>query len=211
MLLLFSLGQVGLGRLVTLLLATFLGPVALFAAVGTHIVAARLALAFSPRLAAFVLAAAAVPATMTSTGAGSRPMLGLHMGHPLLLREEQTTAGLLGRGRLLALFNGTQVADGFLDREGVEVEQCLHGDRHLLELLRDDVEHLLDQLLVGDLITEDAQLAGHGVEAQRVVFNRLASLERDVAELAPKSLSVGFLDPSPAACRFTFITKDHLV
>ena len=38
-------------------------------------------------------------------------------------------------------------------------------------------------------------MAGHGVEVQREVFNRLASLERDVAELAPKSLSVGFLDP----------------
>jgi glutamate 5-kinase len=95
-----------------------------------------------------------------SSAAGSRPILGLHSGNPLLLHEKQTTADLLGQGQLLALFNG------FLNRKGVEVEQCLHGDRHLLELPMDDVEHLLDQLLVGDVITEDVELAGHGVEEQ---------------------------------------------
>jgi hypothetical protein len=78
-----------------------------------------------PCLAASILVAATVPATMMSFRAGSGPILGLHAGHPLLLREEQTITGLPGRGRLHALFNGAQVADGFLDREEVEVEQCL--------------------------------------------------------------------------------------
>jgi hypothetical protein len=44
----FTLGYVGLGRLVALLLTTFLGSVAFPAAVGTHIIVARLALAFPP-------------------------------------------------------------------------------------------------------------------------------------------------------------------
>jgi hypothetical protein len=52
---------------------------------------------------------------MTSPGVGSRPILGLHAGHPLLIYEEQTTVDLLGRGRLLAMLDGTQVANGFLD------------------------------------------------------------------------------------------------
>jgi hypothetical protein len=51
LLLFFSLGHMGLGRLVSLLLATLLGPVAFLAAVGTHIVVARLTPAFSPGLA----------------------------------------------------------------------------------------------------------------------------------------------------------------
>jgi hypothetical protein len=46
----FTLGYVGLGRLVALLLTTFLGSVAFPAAVGTHIIVARLALAFPPPL-----------------------------------------------------------------------------------------------------------------------------------------------------------------
>jgi hypothetical protein len=53
---------------------------------------------------------------MTSPEARSEPILGLHAGHPLLY-EQQTTAGLLGWGRLLALLDGAQVADGFLDQE----------------------------------------------------------------------------------------------
>jgi hypothetical protein len=86
------------------------------------------------------------------------------------------------------------VVKSFLDQEGVKVEQCIHEDRHLLELLRDDVEHLLDHLLVRDVITEDAQLASHVVEVQREVFNRLTGLERDVTKLTLKLLGVGFLD-----------------
>jgi hypothetical protein len=156
---------------------------------------ACLALAFSLSLAALALVAVVVLATMTSPEAEPGPILGLHAGHPLLLSEEQMTTALLGWGRLLALLDGAHVANGFLDREGVEVEQCLHGDRHLLELLRDDMEHLLDELLVGDVITDDTQLAGHDVEAQREVLNSLAGLERDVAKHAPKSLGFGFLDP----------------
>jgi hypothetical protein len=58
------------------------------------------------------------------------------------------------------------------------------------------VEHLLDDLIVRDVITEDMQLAGQGAEAQHKVFNRLTSLERDVAEL--KSRGVVFLDPVSA-------------
>jgi hypothetical protein len=57
------------------------------------------------------------------------------------------------------------------------------------------MEHLLDQLLIRDLITKDAELAGHGVEAQREVFNSLIGLERDVFKLASKSIGVGFVDP----------------
>jgi hypothetical protein len=178
----------------SLCLCTLCQRVPFLAAVGTHIVVAHLALAFSLHLVASVLATAAIPATMTSPGAGSRPILGLHVGHPLLLREEQTTASLLGRGQLLALLNGTQVADGFLDQERVESEQCLHGDRNLLELVGDDMEYLLDQLLVGDVITEDTQLVGHDVETHQEVFNNLASLKRDVVELVLNSLGVGFLD-----------------
>jgi hypothetical protein len=194
LLLFFTLSHVDLGHLVVLLLATFLGPVAFLATVGAHIVAAHLALAFSPRLATFVLATATISATMTNPRARSGPILGLHAGHPLLLREVQTTTSLLGRGRLLALLDGTQVADDFLDRERVEIEQGLHGDHYLLELLRDDMEHLLDQLLVRDVIIEDVQLAGDGVETQREVFNNLTVLERDVSELTSKSLGIGFLD-----------------
>jgi hypothetical protein len=43
---------------------------------------------------------------MKSPRVGFRPILGLHVSHPLLLREEQMTIALLGRGLLLALLNG---------------------------------------------------------------------------------------------------------
>jgi hypothetical protein len=78
----FTLGYVGLGRLVALLLTTFLGSVAFPAAVGTHIIVARLALAFPPPpLAASIPAIIVVPSTMMSPAAGSGPILGLHSGH----------------------------------------------------------------------------------------------------------------------------------
>jgi hypothetical protein len=57
------------------------------------------------------------------------------------------------------------------------------------------MEHLLDQILVGDVITKNAELAGHDVEVQREVFNSLVGLERDVPELTSKLLGIGFLDP----------------
>jgi hypothetical protein len=50
MLLFFTSGHVGLVCLITFLSATFLGLVAFLAVVGTHIIAAHLALAFSPTL-----------------------------------------------------------------------------------------------------------------------------------------------------------------
>jgi hypothetical protein len=80
------------------------------------------------------------------------------------MKSRQPLVSLAGVDFLRCLM--TQVADGFLNQERVETEQCLHGDRYLLELLRDDMEQLLDQLLVGDVITEDAQLTGHGVKTQ---------------------------------------------
>jgi hypothetical protein len=52
LLLFFSLGHMGLGRLVSLLLATLLGPVAFLVAVGAQIIVVHLALSFSSRLVA---------------------------------------------------------------------------------------------------------------------------------------------------------------
>jgi hypothetical protein len=108
-LLLFTLSHVGLGRLIALVLATFLGPVAFLAAVGAHIAAVRLALAFSPCLAAII-----VLATMTSPGAGSGPILGLHAGHPRLLREEHRSPWL---GLASCVARRRAGVDDFLDLE----------------------------------------------------------------------------------------------
>jgi hypothetical protein len=84
----FTLGHVGPGHLIVLLLVAFHGPVAFLVAVGTHIIVPCLALAFSPCLVASVPTTVVIPTTTTSPEDGSGPILGLHAGHPLLLHEE---------------------------------------------------------------------------------------------------------------------------
>jgi hypothetical protein len=138
LLLLFALGPMGLGRFISLLLVTLPGLVPFLATVTAQVTAARLSLALYRHIATLVLITAAIPASKTSPRAGSEPVLGLHVGHPLL-HEEQTTAPFLGGGWLPSLLDGAEVADGFFRCQPVEIKQRLHGDRYLLKLVKHGV------------------------------------------------------------------------
>jgi hypothetical protein len=150
---------VGLGFFITFFSCDTRGPVALLAIVTTDIITTRFPLSYSSRVLDTALAARIVTARV-----GTRTIADLHTSHPLLISEEKTPTILLWLKRPLPLLDGAEMINDFLNRERVQIEQCLHRDYHLLKFVGDSVQHPLDDHLVGDVITEHKELTYHRFE-----------------------------------------------
>jgi hypothetical protein len=117
LLLLFALGHLSLGRLITFFLAALLGPMDAFAAVVAHVFMARSALLppirtlLLPFVLAGVLAANVAASATVSTSCGAVTIARLHTSHPLL-HEGQTALAVLRRGQLLPLLHGMEMSNG---------------------------------------------------------------------------------------------------
>jgi hypothetical protein len=118
-----------------------------------------------------------VMAPTTVTRVAQFTFSGLEAHHPLLLSEEQ--APFLGpAGRLLLpLLHRIQMAGGFLDRHRLQAEQCFNRNRHLLEMIWNEVKDLLDDLLIGDLIVECSQLICDHGDMHGKVLNTFSCLK----------------------------------
>jgi hypothetical protein len=57
------------------------------------------------------------------------------------------------------------------------------------------VQSFLDHLLIGDVVTQNSQLAGEISDLLHETLNHLLGLERNVAELTPQALIICLLNP----------------
>jgi hypothetical protein len=58
------------------------------------------------------------------------------------------------------------MAHNLLKRQGLEIEESLHGDHHLFKILRNCMKQPLGYLLVADLLAENPELARNSVELE---------------------------------------------
>lgn len=161
------------------LLPAFSDPVPFLPAVAALVVAGSTAGVAIPVRDVLPTIAPLVTATVTA-----QPATAALGARAPLLREEQLTDAyreIVVEG--VPLLCGVEAPNQLVDREHVQIDQCLNGHGDLAIAAREHRQHLADGLTLQYDLAKESQLAHHARDADGEVVNGLAILKAVRSEL----------------------------
>lgn len=93
--------------------------------------------------------------------------------------------------RPATMLDGSQAPDDLLDGDRVQIKQCFNGNCYLRQMVGDDLQHLADDVDVGDVVAEDTQVVGEASDADGEVLGRLGVLPDQRGDVSPELLGIG--------------------